>query len=82
MVRLDADDPLSTMNSVESLSFVARTMGSLRSTIVPGFLEDEDQDQDQDVSLTDFVHGSSFPLEELLECETRPPAKQHGDLAS
>ncbi len=78
MVRLDADDPLSTMDSVESLSFVARTMGSLRSTIVPGLLEDEDED----VSMTDVVHGSSIPLEELHECEIKPPAKQHGDLAS
>ncbi|RDX52001.1 hypothetical protein OH76DRAFT_1400910 [Lentinus brumalis] len=78
VVRLDADDPLSTMDSVESLSFVARTMGSLRSTIVPGLLENEDED----VSITDVVHGSSIPLEELHECDTRPPAKQHGDLAS
>ncbi|KAI0718852.1 hypothetical protein C8T65DRAFT_736894 [Cerioporus squamosus] len=73
VVRLDADEPLSTMDSVGSLSFVARTMGSLRTTIVPGFSEDDD------ISETDVAEGSSVALEALHERETKA-TQQHEDL--
>ena len=66
-VRLDADEPLSSIDSVGSLSFVARTMGSLQSTIMPGHSGDDNYSQ------TEVAHESSVALEELPDREIKGP---------
>ncbi|RPD82079.1 hypothetical protein L226DRAFT_15636 [Lentinus tigrinus ALCF2SS1-7] len=71
-VRLDADEALSTVDSLGSLSFVARTMGSLRSTMVPGHSEDDN------FSMTDVTQGSSVALEEQPVREAKDSVRFEG----
>ena len=66
-VRLDADEPLSSIDSVGSLSFVVRTMGSLQSTIMPGHSGDDNYSQ------TEVAHESSVALEEIPDREIKGP---------